>query len=56
MAPQAQFDAAIRAERARLAGDNTGHAIWRTVMQKVGALQHEPERERAALAAWLYYA
>jgi hypothetical protein len=39
---QAQFDAAIRAERARLAGDHTGHAIWRTVMEKVGALQHEP--------------
>jgi hypothetical protein len=41
--PQAQFDAALRAERARLAGDPTGHAIWRRVMHKVGALQHQPE-------------
>jgi hypothetical protein len=40
--PQAEFDAALRAERARLAGDRTGHAIWRTVMEKVGALQREP--------------
>jgi hypothetical protein len=43
--PQAQFDAALRAERARLAGDDTGHAIWRKVMHKVGALQHVPERD-----------
>ena len=41
---QAQFDAAIRAERARLAGDQTGHEIWRLVMHKVSALQREPAR------------
>ena len=40
--PQAQFDAALRAERARLDGDDAGHDIWRSVMHKVGALQHEP--------------
>lgn len=42
--PQAQFDAALRAERARLAGDRTGHEVWRLVMYKVGALQREPAR------------
>jgi hypothetical protein len=41
---EAQFDAALRAERARLAGDRTGHEVWRLVMYKVGALQHEPAR------------
>jgi hypothetical protein len=41
---EAQFDAAMRAERARLAGDRTGHEVWRLVMYKVGALQHEPAR------------
>ena len=41
---QAQLDAALRAERARLAGDQTGHEIWRLVMYKVGALQREPAR------------
>ena len=41
---QAQFDAAIRAERARLAGDQTGHEIWRLVMHNVSALQREPAR------------
>lgn len=40
--PQAEFDAALRAERARLAGDRTGHEIWRLVMYKVSALQREP--------------
>jgi len=39
---QAQFDAAVRAERARLSGDPAGHDIWRVVMHKVRELQREP--------------
>lgn len=40
---QAQFDVAVRAERARLSGDNTGYDIWLVVMDKVRELQREPE-------------
>jgi len=39
---QAQFDAAVRAEKARMSGDETGHSIWRIVMHKVRELQREP--------------
>ncbi len=38
----AQLDAAVRAERARLSGDQTGHDIWRIVMHKVRELQRAP--------------
>jgi hypothetical protein len=38
----AQLDAAVRAEKARLSGDHTGHDIWRMVMQKVRELQRTP--------------
>jgi hypothetical protein len=36
---QAQYDAAVRAERARLSGDKAGHEIWRLVMERVFELQ-----------------
>lgn len=39
---QAQFDVAVRAERARMSGDLTGHEIWLVVMDKVRELQRAP--------------
>lgn len=39
---QAPLDAAVRAEKARLSGDEDGHSIWRLVMHKVQELQREP--------------
>ena len=38
----AQFDAALRAERALLSGDDAGHEIWRAVMHRVFELQRSP--------------